>query len=83
MDDGRADAILSDERIESAPAPLRALFQEYEFALVVQALDMVGLNAPPENFTEKQIVEGAADAERILKAELKRRQKEMLRGGQG
>jgi hypothetical protein len=80
MADGRADPTLSDARIDAAPEPIKALFREHEFWQVVQALEAVGLNGPPERWTPSWIEEGAAQARKILEAESRRRQEEMFRG---
>lgn len=78
--DGRANAELSDQRIDEAPEPIKALFREFEVMLVLEALMVVGINDHPSKFTEAQIVEGAAEARKLLDAEARRRLEEMLRG---
>jgi hypothetical protein len=78
--DGRDDPVLSDARIDAAPEPIKALFREHEFWQVIQALEAVGLNGPPERWTPSWIEEGAAQARKILEAEARSRQQEMLGG---
>lgn len=88
--DQRADPVVSDQRIDEAPAEIKALFREYPIQQVIDALTAVGLNAPPKMFSRRQIEDGSvaarrrleaiADAERILVAEQRKRQNEMLSG---
>lgn len=78
--DGRANPELSDQRIDEAPEPIKALFREFEVMLVLEALLVVGINDHPSKFTETQIAEGAAEARKLLNAEARRRLEEMLRG---
>lgn len=78
--DERENPKLSDERIDDAPAAIRKLFQEYNTGHVIDALSMVGLNAPPNMFSEKQIEEGAEAARKILDANARRRIDELLNG---
>lgn len=78
--DGRADPKLSDARIDAAPPALKALFQEYDFFDVAQALDMVGMNDDPEKFTPEAFDEGMKDARLILEAERRRRMETKIDG---
>lgn len=78
--DARENPELSDQRIDSAPESIKALFRDYETMLVLQALMMVGINDDPAKFTEAQIEEGSAEARKILQAEARRRLEEMLGG---
>jgi hypothetical protein len=80
MADGRDDPTLSDARIDAAPEPIKALFRDYEFWPVVQALEAIGLNGPPERWAPAWITEGAAQARKLLEAEARKRQEELLRG---
>lgn len=66
--DDRADPALSDRLIAAAPPAIKALFDEFEFYLVVQALERYGLNAPPNLFSPEQVSSGAANARRLLEA---------------
>jgi hypothetical protein len=78
--DGRADAKLSDERIDAAPPALKALFQEYDFFDVTQALDMVGMNDDPTKFTPEAFEAGMKDARLLLEAETRRRMETKFSG---
>jgi|GEM_PF-5817834 len=63
---------------DSAPEPVRRLYREYEPFWVKQALLMVGAHRPM--LTEGQIEACAADAERILITDARRRQEGVLNG---
>lgn len=72
-EDGRANPALSDARIDAAPPSLKALFQEYDFFDVAQALDMVGMNDDPSTFKPEVFEAGMKDARLILEADRRRR----------
>lgn len=69
---GVENQALADERIESAPAAIRALFHEYEQGWVFSALTAAGINGPAEDFTPDQIAEGVELAQRLLEAQRRR-----------
>lgn len=66
------DQAVTDALIDAAPAPIRALFQEYEQGWVFSALSAAGINAPPEQFTDAQIADGVALATSLLEAQRRR-----------
>jgi len=76
----RADPALSDERIDAAPECYKALFREYDIQLVMLALAAVGMDRDYADLTEQQQVEGCAEAEKILVAERRARQRDLLNG---
>lgn len=63
---------LADERIESAPPAIRALFHEYDQGWVFSALTAAGINGPTDQFTPAQIAEGVEVATRLLEAQRRR-----------
>lgn len=82
----RARAILAEMKItaqtliDDAPAPILRLFREYDEFLVRQALTAVGINVDPSTLTDKQIADGAEQAEILIRAELARRLDRLLNG---
>ncbi|UTC28297.1 hypothetical protein GURKE_02660 [Brevundimonas phage vB_BpoS-Gurke] len=76
--DSVADRALSDQRIESAPAEVRALFHEFQENWVYDALSMAGINGPPEDYTPEQIAEGVEIARKLLETQRRRDQEALL-----
>lgn len=74
----QARARLEDDLMDASPGPVKALYREFESPQVIAALRALGAN--PAKVSPQHAEAIAVDVRKLLEAEGRRRQEEMLRG---
>lgn len=81
--DQPTNQMLSDERSDTAPPEIRALFREYEQGWVFSALSAAGINGNPALYTPAQLTQGVEIATKLLEAQRRRNSEALFRGSPG